>query len=148
MLIVQRPQIQEESVSDNRSRFIIEPLEPGFGYTMGNTLRRTLLSRIPGAAITSVRIEGVLHEFTTVEGVKQDVVDIILNLKQVVLRMDSDESQTLFLSAKGSGDVKAGQFKLPAGDYVARFEWGQHHLEQEFVVQPNGGRSEIPVRLR
>ena len=115
MLIVQRPQIQEESVSDNRSRFIIEPLEPGFGYTMGNTLRRTLLSRIPGAAITSVRIEGVLHEFTTVEGVKQDVVDIILNLKQVVLRMDSDESQTLFLSAKGSGDVKAGQFKLPAG---------------------------------
>ncbi|MBT8203404.1 MAG: DNA-directed RNA polymerase subunit alpha [Acidimicrobiia bacterium] len=115
MLIVQRPQIQEESVSDNRSRFIIEPLEPGFGYTMGNTLRRTLLSRIPGAAITSVRIEGVLHEFTTVDGVKQDVVDIILNLKEVVLRMESEESQTLFLSAKGSGDVTAAQFKLPAG---------------------------------
>ena len=111
MLIVQRPQIQEEQVSDTRSRFVIEPLEPGFGYTMGNTLRRTLLSRIPGAAITSVRIEGVLHEFTTVEGVKEDVVDIILNLKQVVLRMEADEPQTLFLSAKGSGRHARG----PAG---------------------------------
>ena len=115
MLIVQRPQIQEKPVSDTRSQFVIEPLEPGFGYTMGNTLRRTLLSRIPGAAITSVRIEGVLHEFTTVEGVKEDVVDIILNLKQVVLRMEAEETQTLFLSAKGSGSVTAGQFKLPAG---------------------------------
>lgn len=115
MLIVQRPQIQEDQVTDVRSQFVIEPLEPGFGYTMGNTLRRTLLSRIPGAAITSVRIEGVLHEFTTVEGVKEDVVDIILNLKQVVLRMEAEESQTLFLSAKGSGSVTAGQFKLPAG---------------------------------
>ncbi len=115
MLIVQRPQIQEEPVNENRSRFIIEPLEPGFGYTMGNTLRRTLLSRIPGAAITSVRIEGVLHEFTTVEGVKEDVVDVILNLKQVVLHMEEGESQTLFLSAKGAGQVTAGQFKLPAG---------------------------------
>jgi len=115
VLIVQRPQIQEDQVTDVRSQFVIEPLEPGFGYTMGNTLRRTLLSRIPGAAITSVRIEGVLHEFTTVEGVKEDVVDIILNLKQVVLRMEAEESQTLFLSAKGSGSVTAGQFKLPAG---------------------------------
>ncbi|NNJ48196.1 MAG: DNA-directed RNA polymerase subunit alpha, partial [Acidimicrobiia bacterium] len=115
MLIVQRPQISEDEVTETRSRFVIEPLEPGFGYTMGNTLRRTLLSRIPGAAITSVRIEGVLHEFTTVEGVKEDVVDIILNLKQVVLRMEEGEAQTLFLSAKGSGPVKASQFKLPAG---------------------------------
>ena len=115
MLIVQRPQISEDEVTETRSRFVIEPLEPGFGYTMGNTLRRTLLSRIPGAAITSVRIEGVLHEFTTVEGVKEDVVDIILNLKQVVLRMEEGDAQTLFLSAKGSGSVTAGQFKLPAG---------------------------------
>jgi len=115
VLIVQRPQIQEDPVNDTRSRFVIEPLEPGFGYTMGNTLRRTLLSRIPGAAITSVRIEGVLHEFTTVAGVKEDVVDVILNLKQVVLRMEEGDGQTLFLSAKGSGPVKAGQFKLPAG---------------------------------
>lgn len=115
MLITQRPTIEEEPVAENRSRFIVEPLEPGFGYTLGNTMRRTLLSRIPGAAITSVRIDGVQHEFSTIEGVVEDVVDFILNLKQVVLRIDSDESQTLYLSAKGSGDVTAGDLKAPAG---------------------------------
>ncbi|HAY42983.1 MAG TPA: DNA-directed RNA polymerase subunit alpha, partial [Micrococcaceae bacterium] len=73
MLITQRPTLTEEVVSENRSRFVIEPLEPGFGYTLGNSLRRTLLSSIPGAAVTSVRIDGVLHEFSTVAGVKEDV---------------------------------------------------------------------------
>ena len=115
MLIVQRPTIEEEQVSENRSRFIVEPLEPGFGYTLGNTLRRTLLSRIPGAAITSVRIDGVQHEFATMEGVVEDVVDFILNLKQVVLRMETDEAQTLYLSAKGKQDLTAGDLKVPAG---------------------------------
>ncbi len=115
MLITQRPQIEEEQVSDVRSRFVVEPLEPGFGYTLGNTLRRTLLSRIPGAAITSVRIEGVQHEFSTVSGVVEDVVDIILNLKQVVLRMEVDEPQTIYLSAKGKADVAAADLKVPAG---------------------------------
>ena len=115
MLIVQRPQIEEEEISDDRSRFVVEPLEPGFGYTLGNTLRRTLLARIPGAAITSVRIEGVQHEFSTMEGVVEDVVDFILNLKQVVIRVESDEPQTLYLSAKGKQDVTAGELKVPAG---------------------------------
>jgi DNA-directed RNA polymerase subunit alpha len=115
VLIVQRPQIEEEVVAENRSRFVVEPLEPGFGYTLGNTLRRTLLSRIPGAAITSVRLEGVQHEFSTVEGVVEDVVDVILNLKQVVLRVEAEEPQTMYLSAKGSGDVTAGDLKVPAG---------------------------------
>ncbi len=115
MLIVQRPQIEEEHVSDVRSRFVVEPLEPGFGYTLGNTLRRTLLSRIPGAAVTSIRVEGVQHEYSTVDGVVEDVVDIILNLKQVVLRMEVDEPQTLYLSAKGKGTVTGGDIKLPAG---------------------------------
>ena len=91
MLIVQRPQIEEQVVSDVRSQFIVEPLEPGFGYTLGNTLRRTLLSRVPGAAVTSMQIEGVKHEFTTVSGVVEDVVDIILNLKQLVVRMEEGE---------------------------------------------------------
>jgi DNA-directed RNA polymerase subunit alpha len=125
VLITQRPTIEEEPVAENRSRFIVEPLEPGFGYTLGNTMRRTLLSRIPGAAITSVRIDGVQHEFSTIEGVVEDVVDFILNLKQVVLRIDSDESQTLYLSAKGSGDVKAGDLKAPAGVEVVN---GDLHL--------------------
>ena len=115
MLIVQRPQIEEQPVAENRSRFIVEPLEPGFGYTLGNTLRRTLLARIPGAAITSLQIEGVQHEFTTIEGVVEDVVDIILNMKQVVVRTEELEPQTLYLSAKGSGEVKAGDIKTPAG---------------------------------
>ena len=115
MLITQRPTIEEEPIDETRSRFVIEPLEPGFGYTLGNTLRRTLLSRIPGAAITSVRIEGVQHEFSTVDGMVEDVVDFILNLKQVVLRIDVDEPQTLYLSAKGKGEVTAGDLKVPAG---------------------------------
>ena len=85
MLISQRPTLTEDSVVDTRSRFVIEPLEPGFGYTLGNSLRRTLLSSIPGAAVTSIRIDGVLHEFTTVPGVKEDVTDIILNLKELVV---------------------------------------------------------------
>jgi len=115
VLITQRPTIEEEQLTDNRSLFVVEPLEPGFGYTLGNTMRRTLLSRIPGAAITSVRIDGVQHEFSTIDGVVEDVVDFILNLKQVVLRIDVDEPQTLYLSAKGAGEVTAGDLKAPAG---------------------------------
>jgi DNA-directed RNA polymerase subunit alpha len=115
VLITQRPTVEEESVNATRSRFIVEPLEPGFGYTLGNTLRRTLLSRIPGAAITSVRIEGVDHEFSTMEGIVEDVVDFILNLKQVVLRIETDEPETVYLSAKGKGEITAADLKLPAG---------------------------------
>ncbi|MFL5738349.1 MAG: DNA-directed RNA polymerase subunit alpha [Actinomycetota bacterium] len=115
MFIVARPQIQEESVSQTRSRFIIEPLEPGFGYTLGNSLRRTLLSSIPGAAVSSVRIEGVLHEFATVPKVTEDVTDIILNLKELVIRSDADEPIAVYLRAKGPGDVTAGDISPPAG---------------------------------
>ena len=138
MLIVQRPTIEEEPVSDTRSRFVIEPLEPGFGYTLGNTLRRTLLSRIPGAAISSVRIEGVQHEFSTIEGVVEDVVDFILNLKQVVLRMETDEPATLYLSAKGKADVAAGDLKVPAGVEVVNAD---HHLASLSAV----GRLEVEL---
>ncbi len=91
MLIAQRPSLVEESLDEHRSKFVIEPLEPGFGYTIGNSVRRTLLSSIPGAAVTSIRIEGVLHEFTTVPGVKEDVTDIILNLKNLVVSSEHDE---------------------------------------------------------
>ncbi len=115
MFIVARPQIQEEPVNPTRSRFIIEPLEPGFGYTVGNSLRRTLLSSIPGAAISSVRIESVLHEFSTIPKVTEDVTDIILNLKELVLRSESDEPATVYLKAKGPGAVTAGDISPPAG---------------------------------
>src|SRR4051812_39917153 len=115
MFIVARPQIQEESVSAMRSRFAIEPLEPGFGYTLGNSLRRTLLSSIPGAAISSVRIEGVLHEFSTIPKVVEDVTDVILNLKELVIRSDAEEPVTVYLKAKGPGAVTAGDIAPPAG---------------------------------
>lgn len=114
-LIVQRPQIEEEQLSEVRSRFAVHPLEPGFGYTLGNTLRRTLLSRIPGAAVSSLRIEGVAHEFTTVPGVVEDVVDMILNIKRLVVRMDDPEPQTIYLSAKGAGTVTGADLKTPSG---------------------------------
>jgi DNA-directed RNA polymerase subunit alpha len=115
LFIVARPQIAEEPVSPTRSKFIIEPLEPGFGYTIGNSLRRTLLSSIPGAAISSVRIEGVLHEFSTVPKVTEDVTDIILNLKELVIRSDVEEPVNVYLKAKGPGEVTAGDVAPPAG---------------------------------
>ena len=145
MLIVQRPQIEIEEVGDNRSRFVIEPLEPGFGYTLGNTMRRTLLSRIPGAAITSIQIEGVEHEFSTIDGVVEDVVDIILNIKRIVIHMDETDEQTLYLSAKGSGDVTAGDLKLPAGVEVVNPDAhiatlsSSGRLEMEMTVAPGVG---------
>jgi DNA-directed RNA polymerase subunit alpha len=103
MLIAQRPSLTEEVVDEYRSRFVIEPLEPGFGYTLGNSLRRTLLSSIPGAAVTSIRVDGVLHEFTTVPGVKEDVTDIILNIKQLVVSSEHDEPVVMYLRKQGPG---------------------------------------------
>ncbi len=125
MLIVQRPHIAEEEAGPNRSRFIAEPLEPGFGYTLGNTLRRTLLSRVPGAAVTNIRIEGVQHEFSTIPGVVEDVVDIILNVKQIVVRLTESDEHTLYLTAKGPGVVTAGQLKVPTGVEIVNTD---HHI--------------------
>ncbi len=115
MLIVARPQIQEESLTPTRAKFAIEPLQPGFGYTLGNALRRTLLSSIPGTAISAVRIDGVLHEFSTIPKVTEDVTDIILNLKQLVLRSEVEEPVSAYLRAKGPADVTAGDIQPPAG---------------------------------
>jgi DNA-directed RNA polymerase subunit alpha len=115
VLIAQRPTLIEESVADNRSTFIIEPLEPGFGYTLGNSLRRTLLSSIPGAAVTSIRIDGVLHEFSTIPGVKEDVTEIILNLKNLVVSSEHDEPITAYLRKQGAGNVTAADISVPAG---------------------------------
>ncbi len=112
----QVPRITAEKVDDRRGTFTIEPLDKGFGYTFGNSLRRVLLSSLGGAAITSVRIEGVAHEFSTVPGVKEDVTDIVLNLKDLVVRMhtDADEVEAP-LVATGPGEVKAKDIDLPSG---------------------------------
>jgi len=112
----QVPRISSEKVDDRRGTFTIEPLDKGFGYTFGNSLRRVLLSSLGGAAITSVRIEGVAHEFSTVPGVKEDVTDIVLNLKDIVVRMhtDADEVEAP-LVATGPGEVNAKDIDLPSG---------------------------------
>ncbi len=112
----QIPKISKEDVSEEKGTFTIEPLDKGFGYTFGNSLRRVLLSSLGGAAIKSVRIEGVAHEFSTVPGVKEDVTDVVLNLKDVVVRMhtDADEVEAP-LVATGPGEVTAKDIDLPAG---------------------------------
>jgi DNA-directed RNA polymerase subunit alpha len=115
VLIAQRPTLVEENISEFRSRFIIEPLEPGFGYTLGNSLRRTLLSSIPGAAVTSIRLEGVQHEFTTIPGVKEDVTEIILNVKGLVVSSEHDEPITAYLRKQSAGPVTAADISAPAG---------------------------------
>jgi DNA-directed RNA polymerase subunit alpha len=115
MLIIQRPAVEPVGEEEgHRQRFAVGPLEPGFGYTLGNSLRRTLLSSIPGAAVTQVRFDDALHEFTTLPGVKEDVTDIILNLKDLVLRVDSEEPVTLRLDVRGPAVVTAGDIQLPA----------------------------------
>ncbi|MEA2140773.1 MAG: DNA-directed polymerase subunit alpha [Solirubrobacteraceae bacterium] len=116
MLDFQIPRITSESVEQNRGTFTIEPLDRGFGYTFGNSLRRVLLSSLSGAAVTSVRIEGVAHEFSTISGVKEDVTDIVLNLKGVVCRMHSDASEVEApLVVSGPGEITAKDIDLPAG---------------------------------
>src|SRR6476660_4380149 len=115
MLIIQRPTVEPISEEEaNRQRFAVGPLEPGFGHTLGNSLRRTLLSSIPGAAVTQVRFDDSLHEFTTLPGVKEDVTDIILNLKDLVLRVESDEAVTLRLDARGPSTVTAADIQTTA----------------------------------
>ena len=112
MLIIQRPTVEAIGEEEgDRQRFAIGPLEPGFGYTLGNSLRRTLLSSIPGAAVTQIRFDDALHEFTTLPGVKEDVTDIVLNLKDVVLQMTTDDAVTLRLDVRGPAVVTAGDIQ-------------------------------------
>ncbi|MCZ7527552.1 MAG: DNA-directed RNA polymerase subunit alpha [Acidimicrobiia bacterium] len=114
MLIIQRPEIEAGEEEGNSQQFVVSPLEPGFGHTLGNSLRRTLLSSIPGAAVTQVRFDEALHEFDVIPGVKEDVTDLILNLKDLVLRCESEEPVTLRLDKRGPADVTAGDIQTTA----------------------------------
>ncbi|MGC5167737.1 DNA-directed RNA polymerase subunit alpha [Luteimicrobium sp. DT211] len=140
MLIAQRPTLTEEVISEHRSRFSIEPLEPGFGYTLGNSLRRTLLSSIPGAAVTSIRIEGVLHEFSTIPGVKEDVTEIILNVKGLVVSSDNDEPVVMYLRKQGGGPVTAADIVPPAGIEV-------HNPELHIATLNDSAKLEIELTV-
>jgi len=116
MLVIQRPSVSAISEAvGNRQKFSVSPLEPGLGHTIGNSLRRMLLSTIPGAAITSVKFDKALHEFTTIDGVTEDITEIILNLKDVVVKSEVDEVVTVRIDVNGPKDVTAADIQLPAG---------------------------------
>ena len=138
MLIAQRPTLTEEVVDEHRSRFVIEPLEPGFGYTLGNSIRRTLLSSIPGAAVTSIKVDGVLHEFSTVAGVKEDATQLILNLKDLVVSSEHDEPVTMYLRKQGPGVVTAGDIVPPAGVTV-------HNPDMHIATLNDKGKLEVEL---
>lgn len=146
MLVIQRPTVEPiDEDRQDRQRFAIGPLEPGFGHTIGNSLRRTLLSSIPGAAITTVRFDDALHEFDTIQGVTEDVTDIILNLKDVVFTSESEESITLRIDARGPTVVTAGDIKCPSeieilnGDLVIAHLNSKARLAIDLTVERGRG---------
>jgi DNA-directed RNA polymerase subunit alpha len=146
MLVMQRPTVEPVTEDEgNRQRFALGPLEPGFGHTLGNSLRRTLLSSIPGAAITQVRFDDALHEFDTIPGVTEDVTDVILNLKDIVLVSHSDEPVTLRLDVRGPAEVTAADISLTSdieilnGDLVLASLNKQGRLAVDITVDKGRG---------
>ena len=146
MLVMQRPTIEPlGDEADNRQRFAVGPLDPGFGHTLGNSLRRTLLSSIPGAAITTVRFDDALHEFDTINGVTEDVTDIILNLKDIVVRTEAEGSVTARLDVKGPADITAADIEVPADievlnpDLAVATLSGSARLALDMTIEPGRG---------
>ncbi len=140
MLIAQRPTLTEITESDTRSQFVIGPLEPGFGYTLGNSLRRTLLSSIPGAAVTRFRVTGAAHEFTSLTGVHEDVTEIILNLKNITVSSEHDEPVVAYLRKKGAGAATAADITAPAGVEI-------HNPELHIATLSKEGNLEIELTI-
>jgi DNA-directed RNA polymerase subunit alpha len=148
----QVPKIVHEEVDERRGIFVIEPLDRGFGYTFGNSLRRVLLSSLEGAAVTSVKIEGVAHEFTTIPGVREDVTDIVLNLKNLICRLYGDSPEIeVRLSKKGPGPVTAGDLEAPADLELLNPELELAHLSErgklELTLTIGRGRGYVPAEL-
>lgn len=150
MFDIETPKIECIECNDNGTygKYVVEPLERGYGTTLGNSLRRILLSSLPGVATTSIKIDGVLHEFSTIKGVKEDVTEIILNIKELALRMDEEGSKVLHLDVKGSKIVKAGDIQVEDGIeiinkdlHIATLE-DDGHLNIEITV--NKGRGYVP----
>ncbi|MBS4031659.1 MAG: DNA-directed RNA polymerase subunit alpha [Clostridiales bacterium] len=151
MIEIEKPKIERVQGGDDPmyGKFVIEPLERGYGITLGNSLRRILLSSLPGAAVTAVQIENVLHEFSTIPGVLEDTTEIILNLKQLAMKIHSDEPQTLIVVATGQGVVTAGDIKIPADAevlnpdlHIATLEEGGR-LYMEITIA--NGRGYVPA---
>jgi DNA-directed RNA polymerase subunit alpha len=145
LLGIQKPQIKVLDLNEVEGVFVIEPLERGLGHTLGNSMRRILLSSIPGAAVTQVKISGVHHEYSAIEGVKEDTIEILLNLKELVVSLDGDEPATIRLRATKSGPVTAGEIEAPSNVEVVNPD---HHIftmtkkgkvEMEMTVEKGRG---------
>ncbi len=149
-LIRPRKVTVEESVPGRVAKIAFEPLERGYGTTMGNSLRRVMLSSLPGAAITSVRFDGVMHEFDTIKGVREDVIDIILSLKELDLKMHSDKPQTISLDIDGAAIVTAGHLKCPADVQVLNPEMVLLHMNEDGALHMEAtvenGRGYVPAQ--
>jgi DNA-directed RNA polymerase subunit alpha len=148
----QVPRIVHEEVDEQRGRFTIEPLDRGFGYTFGNSLRRVLLSSLEGAAVTSVKLEGTAHEFTTLPGVKEDVTDIILQLKNMIVRLDGESPEIeVRLNKKGPGKVTAADIEAPADLEILNPELQIATLSDkgrlELIMTIGRGRGYVPAEL-
>jgi len=148
----QIPKIVHEEVEEDRGIFEIEPLDRGFGYTFGNSLRRVLLSSLEGAAVTSVKIEGISHEFTTLPGVREDVTDVILNLKNLICRLHGDSPEIeVHVAKRGAGAVQASDIEAPAELEVLNPELEIAHLSEkgklEMTLTIGRGRGYVPAEL-
>ncbi len=149
VLEMQKPMIKVEELKDDYGQFVMEPLERGWGYTLGNSMRRILLSSIPGAAVVALRIEGVVHEFSAIQGVKEDTIEIILNLKSLVLKMQDDGPVSIFLDQKGPKTVTAADIEAPSGVEILNPDLKiatlnkEGKLKMEMVVAR--GRGYMPV---
>ena len=152
MIEIDKPNIEIVDLSTQGSRsvgrFVVEPLERGFGTTLGNSMRRVLLSSLPGYAITSVKIDGVQHEFTTIPHVKEDVTEIVLNLKNVILKIHDEEPKTLYIKAKGEGEITAGDIEHDGGVEILNPELHLAYLDEgaDVVMEltADNGRGYVP----
>lgn len=152
MIEIDKPNIEIVDLSTQGSRsigkFVVEPLERGFGTTLGNSMRRVLLSSLPGYAITSVKIDGVLHEFSTIPHVKEDVTEIVLNLKNVILKIHDDFPKTLYIEASGEGEITAGDIKHDSDVEILNPELHLAYLDEGASVTmeltADGGRGYVP----
>lgn len=147
------PEVSEEKTALDCSRFVIEPLHPGYGMTLGNSMRRVLLSSLAGAAVTAVKISGVSHEFTVVEGVREDVIEIILNLKRLRLKYYGDEPGTIVLTKKGKGVVTAADIKANSEVEVVNKDLEIANIDDakttfEMEIRVEQGRGYVPVESR
>lgn len=153
MLDIAMPKIEVVQAAENYGRFRIEPLDPGYGHTLGNALRRVLLSSIPGSAVTKVKIDGVFHEFATIEGVKEDVTEIVLNIKGIRLRSYAERPVKVLLTKQGAGIVRAGDIDTPSNvelvnpnHYICTLDSDDAHFEMEMTVER--GRGYVPADQR